>query len=242
MFSIQEPRKLDRFMVFGERRSGTNAVEAFLAANTSLMATSEFGWKHGVPSYPVLPRRCLFVVVVRDAFDWLSSFYRAPFETPNAIADLPFPDFLRAAWRSNFLRAGGGWSKQGYRLHFKIAPREELQLDRHPLTGASMENVVALRTMKLHGHLSLLTRGINAVVIRYEDFCTDPEALLRTVAEHFALDLPETIEPIEGYVGPRYGRPRKLETIGFSQEDRNFVLGHLDLRLEAMCGYHYPTT
>jgi hypothetical protein len=239
MSSAGDPGKLDRFMVFGERRSGTNAVEAFLAANLPLTATSEFGWKHGVPSYPVLPRRCLFVVVVRDAFDWLCSFYRAPFEAPRTISDLTFPEFLRSPWRSNFNRQGRGWAVQGYRLRFKIAPREELQSDRHPLTGASIENVVALRTMKLTGHLSLLNRGINAVALRYEDFCNDPNALLSAIADQFTLELPPKINVIDNYVGPQYGGPRKLDTIGFTPEDREFVLRHLDLNLEAFCGYTY---
>ncbi|WP_341366258.1 hypothetical protein [Yoonia sp. BS5-3] len=228
---------IDRFQVFGERRSGTNAVEQFFSRNTQLKPTRDYGWKHGFPYFPVLPQRCLFVVVVRDPMAWLRSFYSAPFEAHPDLAALSFPDFLRAEWRGVFTPRRSGWRGHGYTLDMRVGQREELQADRHPISGRRFQNVVALRNAKLTGHLSLLDRDINACLLRYEDFLKDRAAVLERICQRFDIERQAEYVPLADPVGPSSRKDRPKGAISFRPEDTAFVLDQLDIAQECKCGY-----
>lgn len=226
---------LKTYQVFGERRSGTNAVDKFLAKNTNLKRTVRYGWKHGFATYPFYPQHCLYVVVVRDPFDWLKSFYNAPFEVDPSVASLGFSEFLRAEWQSRFTPGKSGWRGQGYALLDGDGEGEELQGDRHPVTGARIENVVQLRNLKLQSHLSLMQRGLNCIVVRYEDFIADRAKFLTQLTSAFDLPQPATFENVTDYVGPK---PKKPKTnLAYSDEDIEFIIGALDLDQERALGY-----
>ncbi|MDQ2089176.1 hypothetical protein [Marimonas arenosa] len=235
-----EGPEIDRFQVFGERRSGTNALERFLSENTRLARSRDFGWKHGFPVFPVLPRCCLFVVVVRDPFDWLKSFYRAPFEADPALADLEFSEFLRSEWKSLFTPYKSGWKGHGYALDLQVGRGEELQADRNPITGARFANVVEMRRLKLAGHLSLLARGINAVALRYEAFLEDRAGVLEDIVQAFDLPRAARFSAVARSVGPGAEQARdgaRKDEAAFTEADRAFVLAGLDLKQERFCGY-----
>jgi hypothetical protein len=235
--SSAEGPKIDRFQVYGERRSGTNFVARTIARNTGLKRWGAYGWKHALPYYPVLPKSCLFVVVVRDPFDWLRSFYAGPFEVDPAIAALPFSDFLRAEWEGSYSGYAGQWGHRGYAVKDKFARGEVNFLDRHPIDGRRFRNVCEMRSVKLAGHLSLLDRGLNAVALRYEDFRTRPEAMLQAIAEHAGIALNATFAATEKPVGPSSDNRKDAKTMPVSAADRAFVLEHLDHGLERRCGY-----
>ncbi|MEM9756420.1 MAG: hypothetical protein AAF914_10520 [Pseudomonadota bacterium] len=166
-------KPLDRFQVFGERRSGTNLLERLIAQNTALTAGRDHGWKHGVPAYPVFPQQCLFLVIVRHPLDWMASLYRAPFEAHRRLTRLPFDQFLPAEWEGLYLPVRTKWDRIGHDVDLAIAKREILQLDRQPLDGRRFRYVAEMRAVKLRGHLSFLARDVNAAVLRYEDLARD---------------------------------------------------------------------
>lgn len=228
---------IDRFQVFGERRSGTNAVEQFLARNTNLRPTSEYGWKHGFPVFPVLPQRCLFLVVTREARSWLQSFYAAPFEAHPDIAAMSFADFLRAEWRAVYTPMLSNWKGHGYTLNMKVGRGEELQIDRHPVTGRRFRNVVELRNLKLAGHLSLLRRGVNVVLVRYEDFLHDRATILDLICDHYGIERQPQYDNLDASVGPRSWRDRPKKGSVLEPDDEEFIRRNLDIPPEMFCGY-----
>ncbi|WP_052418233.1 hypothetical protein [Pseudooceanicola atlanticus] len=228
---------LEMAQVFGERRSGTNLVHRLLGRNTGLQMTNRFGWKHGLPAYPVMPLKCLFIGVVRHPLDWLKSFYRGPFEVAPDIARKPFPDFLRAEWESVYTPRNSGWFDHGYELDPRLGRGTVLQLDRHPITGRRFRNVVELRNTKLQGHLSLLARNLNAVFVRYEDVVADQQGFVDTLSGLFPMPDAPAFAEVNRQVGPR----APALDIDFTDEDREFVLSQLDRRQEASVGYDLAT-
>jgi hypothetical protein len=235
--SSAEGPKIDRFQVYGERRSGTNFVARTLARNTGLKRWGAYGWKHALPYYPVLPKCCLFVVVVRDPFDWLRSFYAGPFEVDPAIAKLPFSDFLRAEWEGSYSGFAGQWGHRGFAVKDRFAQGEPNFLDRHPLTGQRFRNVCDMRSVKLAGHLSLLDRGLNTIAVRYEDFRAQPEAMLKMIASATGISLTKAYSPTDKPVGPSSDSRSDAKTAPISDADRRFILQNLDHGPERRCGY-----
>ena len=235
--SSAEGPTIDRFQVYGERRSGTNFVARTLARNTGLKRFSSYGWKHALPYFPVLPTRCLFVVVVRDPFDWLRSFYAGPFEVDPAIASLSFSDFLRAEWEGSYSGFSEQWAYRGYAVKNRFDAGVPNFLDRHPLTGRRFRNVCELRSVKLAGHLSLLDRGLNTVAVRYEDFRAQPEAMLQAIAAATGIALKQTYAPTDKPVGPSSDSRSEAKTAPISDADRAFILQNLDFDPEHRCGY-----
>lgn len=226
---------IEMFQVFGERRSGTNYVAAILSQNTSLKEVHRFGWKHGLPLYPVLPASCVFVVVLRAPVDWLKALYRAPFEVDPALKDLEFPAFIRAEWESVYTPKKSRWRGHGYDLDYNLGRGEVLQLDRHPIEGRRYKNVVELRNVKLAGHLSMLTRGVNCVVVRYEEVNQDPDHLMSAIRDTFGVQVREKTLALEKRVGP--SSPRQAATTDLSVADLNFIKEQLDTAQELRCGY-----
>lgn len=236
-----EPTKnpLHRFQVFGERRSGTNFVRALIRRNTEMQVVNSFGWKHGIPNYMVYPKDCLFVCVVREPMDWLTSFYHAPFEVADELVELPFSQFLRAPWESVF-KARTKWGTNGYQDTFRGGRGETLQFDRHPIEGRQFRNVVELRNVKLQSHLSFVNRGVNAVVVRYEDARRDPAALIARLGEKFDINCRPGFREIDGRVGPlgKYAQRPKIAASDITNEDREFILSEIDKKQELRCGYN----
>jgi hypothetical protein len=230
-------RKIDRFQVYGERRSGTNFIAKSLAQNTGLKRWGAYGWKHAVPYFPVLPTSCLFVVVVRDPFDWLRSFYAGPFEVDPKLAALPFSDFLRAEWEGFYSGFRQQWAFRGFAVEDRKHRGEPNFLDRHPMDGRHFRNVCELRSVKLAGHLSLLDRGLNAVALRYEDFKANPQGMIAAIAKPFDVKLRKEFVAVTNPVGPSSDNRAAEKTRPISDADRDFILRELDLSLERRCGY-----
>lgn len=229
--------RIENFQVFGERRSGTNAVEDFIVANTNLSARRNFGWKHGVPSFPIYPLSTLFIVVVRDPIDWFSALYRNPFEVKGSIADLDYSSFLRAEWQCVYRPRMSRWDLVGYDVDKQNGKGEELQLERHPLTGKRYRNVVELRSVKLLGHLSFLERGINTIAIRFEDFLADKVGFIETLWEAFEIEIHNPIKEQKSYVGPKFKRRKVVIPDPLPSNDLDFIMSQIDLDLENRCGY-----
>lgn len=232
------PKPIDRFQVFGERRSGTNFVMNVVKKNTGLHFVKVYGWKHGIPYFPVFPACCLFIVVVRDPLDWVQSFYKGPYEGDRSLARLPFSEFIRSEWEGRYRPVRSPWHRHGYRLDKSIGRGEALQLDRHPIEGRRFRNIMEMRNIKLAGQLSMLNRGINAVLIRYEDMKQFRREIIQEISGIFDIALNPVFDPVEQTVGPKSFNAEQAEgSDGLSPADREFIIGELDPMLEARCGY-----
>ena len=233
---------VQEFFVFGERNSGTNFIDALLRRNFPSLANSasdrrgpagfRYGWKHGFPQMVTAPDFTLAVVVFRRPEDWLRSMHERPWHAAPELRGLSFGAFIRAPWSSIVDDPNFGPARRDARF------RSELQWDRHPLTGAPFENILALRNAKNAGFQSLNARFSTTVSVRYEDVAAAPEAFLDFLSRRFGLERAADYEPVLTTRGLRRGSafkpspPTELEA-----EDTRFVWSELDAGLEAALGY-----
>ncbi len=231
--------------VFGERNSGTNLVHALLARNISAFADSpgdrigkfgfRYGWKHGFPQMLAAPDAALAVAVFRAPETWLRSMHARPWHAMPALKDLPFEAFIRAEWQSRVDEKNFGVDDGDARALV------ELQWDRHPLTGARFGNILALRTAKSAGYLSLPQRFRHCVLVRFEDVQADPQGFVACVAALYGLDRASDFVPVEERRGkPGDGAFQPASYAALSDADRAFVWAELDEAQEQRLGYARP--
>ena len=95
--------KIDSIKIFGERHTGTNALNLFIRENFDLTFKHYdfLGWKHRLA-----PKKSewvkydtantLFIFLFRNPYSWLCSMYREPYYHHYLkINDRPFEEFLK---------------------------------------------------------------------------------------------------------------------------------------------------
>ena len=122
----------------------------------------------------------------------------------------------------------------------------ELMRERHPVSGARIENVVQMRNLKLQSMLKLPNLTPNMAILRYEDARDAPDEMVQLVAQRMGVPAPDQICEIKKDVSRLTERqtdePRRLDPLPeFTQQDLYFVAGQLDLVQEAKFGYDYPS-
>ena len=234
----QPPKK---FKIYGERCSGTNFVQSLISNNCpGLRHTRRYNWeKHNFVNPPFVRDETLAVVVVREAFDWLRSLHRSPHQVGYWYKETDFSGFLRHEWSgvfNGFLLAGQG------KLGIKGA---ELMYERHPDTGARIANVVELRNLKVKSQLKVRNLYPHWFIVRYEDVRDDPQAFIAALSDHHGVAVKAAFSPVTKDVS-NFALPQDRAAAGrerpyaeFSKQDRQFVLGALDLEQEHLIGYDY---
>lgn len=232
---------LEKFKIYGERCSGTNFIETLLKQNLpDLRKGQRYNWeKHNFVNPPFALDDTLAVVVVRDVFDWLKSLHRSPHQVGYWYQKTDFSGFLRHEWSGVF----NGFLIPNQRqlpVRFK-----ELMYERHPVTGAPIENVVALRNLKIQSQLKVRNLYKNWVIYRFEDARADPQGMVATLADHFGLTPAPEFKPVERDMS-NFALPGDVDMKGrerayaeFTEDDRAFVMAGLDHDQERLIGYDY---
>ncbi len=230
----------DRFQVLGERGCGTNVIRKTVQDALQIKRTEALGWKHGFPNMIALPPTFLTICAVRAPQKWAHSLFKRPWHAAPVVQSLGFSDFLRNPWHSYVDKLG----------HFDgIAPRlhplgEELQWDRHPITGARFENIFAMRNLKHRALLGLPTRGASVVYVSLDAFNAAPESFLADLSQSFGLAYTEQgYAPVERRMGNRWtaaieNRPTTPDT--WTPDDITWMNSQLDAETEATLGFTPP--
>lgn len=235
---IPDGAQITRFHVLGERSSGTNYVKRLLGRNTSLNPTEALGWKHGFVQTRAIPADLLVVGVVRRADDWLRSMHAKPWHCSPTLQSLEFSKFIRAEWdtiidRPRYFDGAEAAGEVG----------QPLMQDRHPLTGARFENLLALRQAKLHVLLSFTRRDCAFILLRMEDVIAAPEQTLARITT--ALNQPitnQTFRPVVKRLGSKFkpSVPNRPETpTNLPEADKDWMRSAIDIAQERHLGYLY---
>lgn len=230
---VREPRPR-LLQIFGERCSGTNYVAALLRRNLpQLTVTDRYGWKHGFTDRVTdAAPGCLFVVVHRDAFDWVRSLCRQPWHAAAPLRDRPLGEFVREPW----------WCEWGRDMQLPPDdPRRgtEMVHERDPATGERFANALLLRTAKYRDWATLPGRVRHVLAVRYEDAAAEPRRFVRDVARRFGL----WRWPWLRGVATRKGGPERFVATRYepiAPVDLEWIVDQLDEELERSCGYDVP--
>lgn len=221
------------FHLYGMRCSGTNYTTHLLRQNfPERDVCFDISWKHFPPWVHVdgvnyleengqkflsMQKKYLFIVVVRNPFDWVRSFRVNPYHISRRVDRSSLSSFIHAPW------------------YFDRCPD-----DQHP-NGGCFKNVIALRTARLKNILSMCDLMDNFYMVRYETIRDHPEEVLREIASLFSISMEETFVPFTRMVRGRTGVTEKPFSVTkydpVSEEDRAFILRYLDPDLERFLGY-----
>lgn len=161
---------IKRFIIYGERCSGTNYLQELIQLNFDVDITWDYGWKHFFGFNDVSKSdNTLFVCIIRDPYTWLNSMYRIPHHITYSIRGDPHKFLNNEVF--SFDDHNGS----------RDETREKMQ-DRHIYTKERYKNIFELRYTKLH----YLTKDLPAKVkhyifVRYEDLLYDFENTMNRI-------------------------------------------------------------
>ena len=108
----ENSKPITKLFVIGERCSGTNYMNSLIMKNFEISAFS-LGHKHFPPWYELSQEYYqgnpqyytfentedfLFVVIFRNAYDWVRSFNRTPWHAHTSFNHIPLSEFIRKPW------------------------------------------------------------------------------------------------------------------------------------------------
>lgn len=235
---------ITHFQIFSERCSGSNFVEVLVRSHFGL-EKGLFGHKHFTPwlslnnsSYRGPKRNYTFensddhlvLILFRNPFDWVRSFYRNPWDAHIMLKKLSFSQFIRAPWLINYRSYNA--VKVGH-----LDPHFELD----PVTHLPFRNICALRSAKIANMLAIKDLVKNCCVVQYEKVAGNPKGFLDDLAAYFDITWVKGYEPVTSYKGKsNRGEyvPRAYPQL--SEDDYRFISEELDGALENRIGYIIP--
>lgn len=226
--------EIHEIKVCGERCSGTTFLRDLMFENFPVIdvhthGSHRFGYKHFLwwlefpkdvlklkkLSYNMQAvtlaksKKCLFIVIVRNPYDWIRSFYRAHHHVSKKLLNQGFFHFISSQWclKDKFQVI------DGY----------------NPYTGKPFNNVLELRSYKMKNYLILGDRVDNFCLVRHEDIAKDPEQFVNFIANFY--ELPRS----EKFMACRKYKPKKYPP--FDERSLNFINQALNWEIEEVLGY-----
>lgn len=167
-----------RFMIFGERSSGTNYLQKLIERNLKKKFSNLIMWKHwmgftnGGKEITEDLSRVLTVGIIRGPIDWLASM-KSTAPHIRHMTNGGWMKFLQSEW----------WSK-----HDIPSYGYEVLEDRDFDTRKRYANVLKLRSKKLSWLLDPPLSG-PYILIRYEDLKTNAQEVVSTIAQTFSIPM-----------------------------------------------------
>lgn len=228
----------------GERCSGTKFLVKLICDNLPLLElTFAYGHKHFIPwlDTPLddatcqrLSRRsakkhfagsnhCLFIIIIRDPYDWLRSFLNTPYHVSGYLTE-SFSDFISKPWSS-------------------YEPHLEFFENINPWTEKPFSTVLELRNFKNRNYLHVSRYVKNFIIIRYEDVRDYPLDFINFLSKTYNLQKASAFIPADCYVGHDISYEKFFKKSYFtpSNEEINWINAHLNWDVENQLGYVMKT-
>ncbi|MEX0849095.1 MAG: hypothetical protein WD055_02605 [Candidatus Dependentiae bacterium] len=212
--------KITELALIGQRCSGTNFIQGLMKANfpsyffNHPINQKQVPHKHHWPvvdnvnDFPFLRKdNCLFVLVVRDPYNWLKSLF-------SHKELLPHQD------RTSF------YNFISTKFHYPHIPEK-----------TSFQNILDARNLEMKNFLTIGMEVKNFLFVRYEDVVKNPEQFIGFVSECFELTKKEPFVAINTYKdsGNQSFEPKKYAPI--SSSDLELVNNSLNWEMETFMGY-----
>lgn len=230
---------LKSFVIKGERCSGTNYLEKLLETNLRIARHETKEWKHGYFGLSVADSFSesidyLTVVIFRDVFDWLRSFYLTPHHLEGAKA----ASWINKPTFSEFIRREVKMidNKNNYK-----------NMDRHPFYLDNPKNLLELRKWKTENWLNYGKLEKPVCYLKYEDLSENPEKIIRKINDQwFNVDFVfENWKVPARWSGAGYKKDTNLpyqnkKYFDISPKDMDYLMQNIDWDLEKKIGYCEP--
>lgn len=167
---------IDKFVLYGERHSGTNFLEQCFKQRFGLERTEYYGNKHffgwtkpEIITYHKSSLHILYVGIVRNPYDWIMAMINLPHHIHrNRLLDIPH--FLTSEWYSTDYHD------------------QEILHDRSFITNQRYKNIFDMRTTK-YKYLSEIMPIIahNYVLLSYDTWLKNYENYINIISNRFCL-------------------------------------------------------
>ena len=206
--------KIDSIKIFGERHTGTNALNLFIRENFDLTFKHYdfLGWKHRLA-----PKKSewvkydtantLFIFLFRNPYSWLCSMYREPYYHHYLkINDRPFEEFLE-------------FSIEDY------------------------ENIICLWNQKNESYLRMSREVKHSLNVRIEDFRLDQANIHSLIASAIGQNSTKFIE-LNGYINGRGIEANKsidssLAVPELTKSEKSLINSYLSRSIMKKIGYDF---
>lgn len=232
---------ITKLTIYSERCSGSNYIESLILQNFDLFLDRLCG-KHFPPWFELPPEhylgdpKCytfegtddyLFIIIFRNPYDWVRSFYDKPHHANTNIKKLLFSEFIRAPWELNY-------KNEVVKRQTAFNPL----MDRNPADGTLFKNVLELRAAKIRNMLLIKDRAKNVYYINYETARDNPQKVLKEIENIFMITANSTYLPVIYYKGKEQsGIFKKKKYVFISPQDLEHLNSQLNKDLEKEIGY-----
>lgn len=239
--------KITKFVIFGERCSGTNFLEDAIEKNFGLTFSNEFGNKHFFYFNDFKNKKTddiLFIGIIRNPVHWLNSFYMKPYHVP--IKNRTLDKFLFSPFYSvkdeeppkkSYINKSDG----SISFSLRSNPQEMFDINKLDLNyknGGFYKNIFELRKNKNEYLINLNTKLKNYVLINYEDLLYNYEETLTNIKTKFNLEqLHNEFIHIKSYKKSTTEMFKGEKEITFDTKTLFNIWKNLDIKQENSLGY-----
>jgi hypothetical protein len=230
-FSKRKTRPVTRFKVIGERCSGTYYTQRLIEHNLDISHTEEYGHKHfWSKRREGYPKDLLLVMVVREPYSWLQSFYEKKWHLPDHFHKIDFRPFLQEPIYS---------IKDHNIPSISGEVGDEIMADRNFSTKGRYKDIFELRHQKLtfmfHEFPKMCS---NMILIRLEDLQNDYQKVLKDLQWQFELEKKlESFEDLKHYKGNSTLPIYQKKDLWITDTDKKFITEKLDWTWEQVLNY-----
>ena len=233
-----------KFVILGERCSGTNFLEEALTQNFDITYTSEYGNKHFFcwNKYDSANEDTIFIGIIRNPIYWLNSFSKELHHMPSinkGLQNFLFNEFYSVLDEQknklSMLNLGNNFNYNNYNNYTEIVNPKDLNY----LTGNKYKNIFEMRKLKNYFLTNIMPRKVkNYVWVNYENLLYNYEATLNDIQTKFALvKKNDTYVKIKNYKKSNSYNYKQQRVITFNNELIQVIWDNLDTNQESALGY-----
>ena len=228
-----------KFVILGERCSGTNFLEEALTQNFDITYTSEYGSKHFFcnNNYTTASEDTVFIGIVRNPIYWLNSFSKELYHIPSI--NKPLRNFLFNEFYSVFDEQQNKKSMMDFNIFSNNVSEPINPKDLNYLNGNKYKNIFEMRKLKNHYLMNIMPRKVkNYILINYESLLYNYDATLNTLQSKFDLvKKNDNYVKIKNYKKSDTYNFKQQRLITFKNELIHIIWENLDTTQESALGY-----
>jgi len=240
--------KISKFIIYGERCSGTNFLENAILENFDIEISWEQGSKHFFCFNKYDNRNfddTLYIGIIRNPIYWINSFSKELYHVPEInrknIKNFLFNEFYSVNDEIKVL-------PKIQSVLFNNKPKQiykytTMTEDLNYITNTKYKNIFELRKIKNDYLMNIMPSKVkNYILINYENLLSNYEGTLELIKNKFNL--------IQKYpIFKNIKKYKKSETYNFVQQRQitlnpiviNIIWQNLDIKQESMLGYNNET-
>ena len=227
---------INKFVILGERCTGTNFLEESISQNFNISYTSEYGNKHFFCNNNYInDENTLFIGIIRNPIYWLNSFSKELHHIPNinkSLNNFLFNEFYSVLDTQNVKKN---------MLDFNSFQNSEIinPKDLNYLNGKKYKNIFEMRKLNNYFLMNIIPYKVkNYILINYENLIYNYDDTLNDIQQKFNLiKKNNTFIKIKKYKKSDTYNYKQQRMITFDNNLLHIIWDNLDVEQENKLGY-----